>query len=108
MKSTTADKVVKALQSLFSRYDVPKLIVSDNGPQFISEEYEKFCKNNCITIIHSAQRHSRMNSMAERVIQTFKKWYLACKAKFSDSEHCLQCVLFTCYKTPHTSTNMAK
>lgn len=105
MKSTTLDKVVKALRSLFAQYGVPKMIVSDNGPQFILEEYEKFCKGNGVTVVHSAPRHSHTNGMAERVIQTFKKCYLATKEKILESEHCLQQVLFTYRLIPHASTN---
>ena len=39
MKTTTANKTVATLQLLFARYGIPQQIVSDNGPQFTSEEY---------------------------------------------------------------------
>ena len=36
MKSTTADKTCEILQTLFASYSLPKEIVTDNGPQFVS------------------------------------------------------------------------
>ena len=43
MKSTTASKTVEVLRSLFSRFGIPHQLVSDNGPQFVSDEYKQFC-----------------------------------------------------------------
>ena len=39
MDSTTSEKTVDVLRELFSRYGVPTQIVSDNGPQFVSQEF---------------------------------------------------------------------
>lgn len=64
-----------------------------------------FCKRNGVIPVTSAPTHSRMNGMTERVIQTFKKRYLATKDKITNSEHCLQPVLFTFHQTPPVSTN---
>ena len=46
-------KVVKmtnitALRDIFSRHRLPEILVSDNGSQFTSREFEKFCANNGI------------------------------------------------------------
>ena len=35
--STTSEKVVQVLQNIFCRIGIPNSIVSDNGPQFVSE-----------------------------------------------------------------------
>ena len=34
MPSTTSQTTIETLQTLFSRYDLPEQVVSDNGPQF--------------------------------------------------------------------------
>ena len=46
--------------------------VSDNGPQFVSEEFAKFMKSNGIHHIRSAPYHAATNGLAERMVETFK------------------------------------
>jgi transposase InsO family protein len=53
MKSTTADATTDKLQELFAR-GIPETIVSDNGPQFISGNFEQFCVGNGIVHLLSA------------------------------------------------------
>ena len=72
MKTTTASNTITALRSLFARYGIPSQIVSDNGPQFISEEYQQFCERNGIRRALVAPYHPSSNGEAERFVQTFK------------------------------------
>ena len=46
VKTTTALKTVDVLRQIFGQSGVPKLIVSDNGPQFTSEQFQAFVRNN--------------------------------------------------------------
>ena len=39
MKSTTAAKTIEVLRHLFARFGLPEQLVSDNGPQFVAEEF---------------------------------------------------------------------
>lgn len=48
MPSTTASQTVDVLHQIFARYGIPEQIVSDNGPQFVLEEFSKFMKENAI------------------------------------------------------------
>ena len=68
MTSTTSENTINALRHLFSSYGLPVEIVSDNGPQFVSEEYEIFLKENGVRHIRSAAYHP-----AERAVRTFKQ-----------------------------------
>lgn len=45
MSSTSAASTNAALQQLSARYELPLQVFSDNGPQFISEEFKKFLKS---------------------------------------------------------------
>lgn len=58
--------------SVFSRYGVPEVIVTDQGRQFCSNKMDEFCQNYGITQLFSAAYHQQANP-AERRIQEFKK-----------------------------------
>ena len=45
LKEITSREVIKALTDVFARFGFPKELVSDNGKQFISEEFEAFLKS---------------------------------------------------------------
>ena len=42
LKSTTSAKIIEAIHPLFARFGVPYSLRTDNGPQFVSEEFETF------------------------------------------------------------------
>ena len=48
MKTATALTTDQRLRTLFSRFEVQKLIVSDNSPHFAAKEYQEFCMRNGI------------------------------------------------------------
>lgn len=77
MASTTANKTIDVLRHLFAAYGLPKQIVSDNGPQFVSDEYTDLLKKNHIKGIRSAPYHPSTNGLAERFLQTLKRALLA-------------------------------
>ncbi|XP_039469023.1 uncharacterized protein K02A2.6-like [Oreochromis aureus] len=72
MKSTTTEKTIEALGEMFSRFGSPTQIVSDNGPQLVSQEMEAFLQANGVQHITSAPYHPATNGLAERFVQTMK------------------------------------
>lgn len=42
LSSTTLGIIVANLKKLFSRFGIPELVISDNGPQFVSGEMKEF------------------------------------------------------------------
>ena len=72
MDTTTSTKTIEKLQNLFARYGMPSQLVSDNGPQFKSEEFKMFLKGNGIKHLTSAPYHPASNDLAERCAQSFK------------------------------------
>jgi hypothetical protein len=72
MKVTTSTATINAMRDIFSRNGLPNVLVSDNGPQFVSDEFSHFMKMNGITHKRSAPFHPATNGQAERFVQTFK------------------------------------
>ncbi|KAI3373039.1 hypothetical protein L3Q82_006335 [Scortum barcoo] len=66
MKSTTTEKTREALGEIFSRFGSPTQLVSDNGPQLVSQEMDAFLQANGVQHITSAPYHSATNGLAER------------------------------------------
>ena len=65
MKSTTAERTVDVLRTIFARNGLPEHLISDNGPQFISEEFRRFMKINGIRHTTSSPYHPKTNGLAE-------------------------------------------
>ena len=73
MKTTSAMKTIEVMRALFAAYELPEQVVSDNGPQFSSEEFKDFMKGNHIKHMLSTPYHPSTNGLAERFIQTSRK-----------------------------------
>ena len=58
------------LRQVFSSLSI---IVSDNGPQFVSSEFAEFAKLNSIKHIRISPYHLAMNGEAKRFVRTFKE-----------------------------------
>ena len=71
--STTSKQTIDMLQQIFAIEGIPNTCVTDNGPQFVSREFEEFCERRGITHITSPAFHPASNGEAERFVQTFKQ-----------------------------------
>ena len=79
LRSTTSGTVIKALKSLFARYGVPDMIVSDNGPQFTSAEFRAFATKWCFQHITSSPRYPQSNGKVENAVRTIKRLFTKCR-----------------------------
>ncbi|UYV67073.1 hypothetical protein LAZ67_4003825 [Cordylochernes scorpioides] len=61
MNSTTTQNTIKVLREIFSRYGIPEQVVTDNGPQFVSNEMKFFFKSNGIQHLKSAPYYPATN-----------------------------------------------
>ena len=107
MSTTTSNQTIAVLRQLFAAHGIPQQLVSDNGPQFTSEEFATFCKMNGIKHIRCSPYHPSSNGQAERFVQTFKRaMTVSDNGKQSLSQRLWSFLLrYRC--TPHSTTNQA-
>ena len=72
MGTATSRTTIQQLRELFARFGLPSSIVSDNGPQFASTEFAKFCRANAIRHVLVAPYHPASNGLAERAVRIIK------------------------------------
>ena len=107
MHTTTAQKTIYELRRLFASYGLPEQIVTDNGPQFVSEEFAAFMKINGVKHIKCSPYHPSSNGTVERFVQTFKKAMKASVNSPLSLNQRLLNFLLTYRITPHATTNEA-
>ena len=107
MASTTSLSTIRALMHLVAAHGLPDRIVSDNGPQFTSAEFARFCLENGIRHSFSAPYHPATNGEAERFVQTFKRAMKCRNAQPGNVAVELCKFLFAYRNTPHSSTGVS-
>lgn len=73
LENTTSGNVINKLKNLFARYGIPKILYSDNGPQFASVEFKNFVKKWDFVHKTSSPNFPQSNGFIERHVQTVKK-----------------------------------
>ena len=107
---TTAARTVSILRSLFARYGLPETIVSDNGPQFVSEDFQRFLKCNGVRHVLTPPYHPASNGAAERAVRILKESLVKQLATMEQSgryqtlQHRLDNFLLGYRSTPHSVT----
>ena len=104
MPSTTSLATITALRDIFSRHGLPEILVSDNGSQFSSTEFERFCSNNGIMHRTSAPYKPSTNGQAERVVQILKSEIKQAQATQTDVSAVIAKYLLVYRNTPHSTT----
>ncbi|PFX13011.1 Uncharacterized protein K02A2.6 [Stylophora pistillata] len=66
MMSTVTEKVIENLEEIFSRHGLLLTIKSDNGPQFRSEEFREYCKQNGNVHMKTTPKWPQANGEMER------------------------------------------
>ena len=102
----TSRATTEKLRSTFAIHGLPKTIVSDNGSNFCSEEFEEFLAKNGIHHRRTAPYHPASNGLAERAVQTFKEGMKKMSNKES-LETRVSRFLFKYRITPHSTTGIA-
>ena len=73
LPNTLATTVISHTKNVFARFGIPKSVISDNGPQFASQEYKLFSQQWDFIHNTSSPEYPQSNGFIERTIQTVKR-----------------------------------
>ena len=71
--SSTSQVTIEKMRSTFATLGLPEMLVTDNGPAFMSAEFAQFTKPNGIRHVTTLPYHPASNGLAEHAVQTFKE-----------------------------------
>jgi transposase InsO family protein len=73
LRKITAIKVIKNMKEMFARQVIPEILVTDNGRQFTSKEFQNFTTKWGIKHVTTSPHYPQANGEAERAVQTAKR-----------------------------------
>lgn len=108
MKQTTATLTVRALHETFCRFGFPESLKTDNGPQFISSEFQRFCSQFGIDHRKTTPYWPQANGEVERMNRTIvKRLKISQETDGSDWQWDLRMFALMQNSTPHSTTGVA-
>ena len=72
LESTTAQDIVECTKRHFARHGIPERVITDNGPQFVAQDYAKFAVEWDFQHVTSSPRYSQSNGKAESAVKIAK------------------------------------
>ena len=72
IRSTTAKSVIEHLPRIFARTGFLGTIVTDNRPQFVAKEFQRFCTKHGTGHVKAAPYSPQSNGLVERMHCTLK------------------------------------
>ncbi|GBO36404.1 Uncharacterized protein K02A2.6 [Araneus ventricosus] len=104
MKITTTKKTIECLRDSFARFGLLRVLVSDNGSQFTSYEFQRFMQSNGIKHKTSAPFKPSSNGQAERYVATLKQSLRAMQKYEGSIQQKLSTFLLQYRKAPNATT----
>ena len=103
--SITSTVTIQHMRTIFSTFGLPEILVTDNGPSFVSREFEEFLCWNGIKHKTTDPYHPASNGLAERAVQIFKKGIR--KMQTGTLQDKIARFLFSYRNTPQSTTDTA-
>ena len=103
LRSTGSSQTINKLKQIFARWGIPRELVSDNGPQLVSVEFETFLKEWGITHKTSDPMYPKGNGKAESAVKTIKNMLKKCEEGGEDPYK----ALLELRNTPRQDVNMS-
>ena len=94
VSTVTSHSVIEFLSDMFSRWGLPEEIISDNGKQFVSQEFEQFLTSHGIKHCKTALYHPQSNGAVERFNRVLKERLRAGRTQDQSYLSTLRAILF--------------
>jgi hypothetical protein len=108
IKYTVATYAELYIARILSLHGVPKTIVSDRGPQFLSKFWEELHKTLDTKLLHSSAYHPQTSGQTNRVNQILEDMLRACALEFPQKwDDCLPLAKFSYNNSYQESIKMA-
>jgi hypothetical protein len=106
MSNVSSKDIISFIDTLFSLLGLPNTLVSDNGPQFISSEFEQYLKSKGIVHRRSAVYNPQANGCVERVNRNINKVVENCQRvqNYQELQNVLNDYLLNYNNTHHDTT----
>ena len=79
LSATSTQTVVRELKTMFARFGISEILVTDNGPQFSSNEFQVFARGWSFNYVTTSPRYPQSNGKVENAVRTVKRLFEKCK-----------------------------
>ena len=107
--TTTANMTITLLSDIFACFGFPQILVSDNGSQFTSTEFQNFLSQHHIIHHKSPSYHPATSGLAENMVESVKSYLkkYKCDGTTNYNIHCTIADFLRTYRNvPHTTTGI--
>ncbi|XP_055632618.1 uncharacterized protein K02A2.6-like [Toxorhynchites rutilus septentrionalis] len=104
LRKITACETANRLESIFVRLGYPRTITLDNGRQFVSNEFDEYCKTRGIVLNRTTPYWPQENGLVERQNRSLVKRLKISQALKKDWKQDLFAYLSMYYSTPQSTT----
>ena len=104
--TVTTTSVINILEKIFTRWGLPESVTTDNGPQFVSDQFEAFLAGYDIRHNLTSRYNPQANGGVERLNRVLKESLKASLAEGKKFDEAIQIFLRTYRSTPHAITGV--
>ena len=106
LTNQTVGHVIRLLKTTFSEYGVPATVYTDQGTQFVSQEFKQFALQYKFQVQHSSPRYPQSNGFIEAMVKVVKG--IMAKAEGSVLIHILQCWFIARHQSDQVSSTQER
>lgn len=104
LQSISSESIIGAMKEIFCRLGFPKYLRTDNGRQYISTVFEKYCDTNGITLIRTPPYWPQANGEVENMNRSLVKRLKIAHLNKANLQQEIQDFMLMHNVTPHSTT----